>query len=129
MVERRQRATLWGKAYFITPRLVTRFLGDGKQLIWFTPMATRPNYYAVRIDSSWKISNWEEPPNLIDHVDEIYSAIEEEYGNQDDEGNENASFPVLCDDCGSSWVELDLEELKKGHLIAQRKRAARIKGA
>jgi len=58
---RRRKTKFWGRHYFITPRLVDWVHGDGLQLIYFTPLNTRPNYYVVRIDSKVSLDNSDEP--------------------------------------------------------------------
>ena len=32
----------WGKKHRISPMLIDRIWGDGKQVIWLTPLNTRP---------------------------------------------------------------------------------------
>ena len=44
----------WGGQYKVTPLLADEHLGDGRLLLWFEPLNTRPHYYLVRIDSSWR---------------------------------------------------------------------------
>ena len=41
---RKRLVRFWGRRYFVTPALVAEKLGDGKKLIRFEPMDTRPNY-------------------------------------------------------------------------------------
>jgi hypothetical protein len=88
----------WGRDYRIKPYLVAKHLGDGQQLIWLSPLMTRPNYYIVRIDRGWDFDAHDWP----DRLEEIYELIEEECGNSDWEGYENQGFPVLRDG-GSCW--------------------------
>jgi len=80
-IERRTRVLWWGQPRYITPRLVARTFGDGKQWIGLAPIMYRPNHFIVRIDSAWSLSNWDTSGAvlLIDHIDEIYDAIEEEF--------------------------------------------------
>ncbi len=59
---------------------------------------TRPDYYIVRIDSSWDFDS-EDWPDLLE---EIYEAIEAECGSDNDEGNEGEGFPVFSSG-GSCW--------------------------
>lgn len=109
VIERRQRTSLWGKTYYRTPRLVTEVFGDGRQLIWLTPLATRPNWYIVRIDSRWQLSNHATEGELFhDHKDEVYDSIEAEYGESDDDyGGERREWPALNLSCGCGWGEED----------------------
>jgi len=80
LIEKRRKVYHWGQPHMVTPRLVTTVFGDGKQLIGLAPMMYRPHYFVVRIDSSWNISNYAHDCELlIDHMDEIYDAIEDEF--------------------------------------------------
>lgn len=105
--------TFWGQRYRITPRLVSKILGDGKKIIHFTPLATRPDYYIIRVDSQWDLDNGGKD-SIYDHLEELYNAIEDDYGNyfeewQHDNGRtyiKHHDFPALNIDCGSSWGEM-----------------------
>lgn len=114
----------WGSDYTCDPRFVDQALGDGNVLLGLQPLNTRPNYYVIRIDSSWHLSCCREcedkcPDELIDHLEEIYEAIDEEYcdvdsirySNENDieEGEEPDSdkWPALDLYCGSSWFALN----------------------
>lgn len=125
----------WGREYTVTPLLVTRVLGDGGQVIAFQPLATRPDYYVVRVDSSWDLDNhhWEAPEPFIDHVDEVYEAIELEYGHADQCNEaicpadcngehppewEPEGWPVCNSEYGSGWWFL------AGHEAGRKERAA-----
>lgn len=134
LIEKRRKTRLWGQTYMVTPKLVAEIFGDGTQLLGLQPLNTRPNYYVVRIDSSWHTSNGDGPPNLHDHLDEIYAAIEAEFGSAecgycgghyggdpetDCEGCkgskwEEGAWPKLDDECGSSWFEMDWPKVKRG---------------
>lgn len=106
-IERRCKVRHWGSDYTVTPRLVSEVFGDGRQLIWLQPLNTRPNYYVVRIDSAWNRSNLaQEGDVLCDHLDEIYDAIDDEYGraHKADE-DECRDFPALDLDAGCAWGE------------------------
>jgi hypothetical protein len=114
LTEARERS-LWGFPQTVKPALVDRVFGDGRQIIGFETLDSRPAYYVVRVDSTWSASNWDddapvqaapddggangsdddaadlrrEPTRVGDHVDEIYLAIEESFGNN-----------RWCDRCG-----------------------------
>ena len=117
---RKRLVRFWGRRYFVTPALVAEKLGDGKKLIRFEPMDTRPNYYVVFVDSSWNTSNWEPcKEHICDHLDEIRAAIREQYRERwetwysDKAGREyhrRNRFPALCDASGASWGELSQED-------------------
>lgn len=47
-------------------------------------MDTRPDYYILRVDSSWSTRN-SDPNPVCDHLNEIYDAIENQFGRHDDE--------------------------------------------
>lgn len=81
---------LWGEMVMVTPAPVAAHFGDGKLLLRLCPIAHRPNYYLVRIDSSCV-----DDDKLRDTLDEIYETIEEEYG---------------CEDQRIEWAEEDLKE-------------------
>src|SRR5690242_2426593 len=109
---RRRKVRVWGRIYFITPRLVDRIWGDGKQIIWFSPLNTRPNYYVACIPSGLSLNSLDDPCFADEVLDELYEAIEEQFGEayetwtSDKNGREytrHNPFPALSDDCGSEW--------------------------
>lgn len=99
----------WGHDYEVTPALVDKVFGDGRQVIFFTPLASRPNWYVVRVDSSWSEDNWNSSATdyVYDHTDEIYDAIDHQYGNahyeDEPEDSEGEDFPSLHDGYGVGW--------------------------
>jgi hypothetical protein len=98
--------SLWGCETTFTPAFVEEKLGDGLQWIWLAPMNARPKYYVIRIDSAWKTDNdqWNGEDTIGDHIDEIYEAIEDEYGCSEDEMNAGtAEFPHITIEGGSCW--------------------------
>lgn len=110
IVERRHKTTFWGRTYFVTPRLVNRIYGDGKKLVGIVPLNTRPNYYVVRVDSTWSPSNWDTGPTLGEHTDEMLWDIEEQFGRawyDDDppQRKRGRPFPALNDEVGISWFD------------------------
>lgn len=113
-VEIQEHVRFWGSEYDITPAFVAAFFGDGKQLVAITPLNTRPNYYVIRVDSSWNLSNFQDEPIMGDYIDEIYDAIEAEYGCMDDRDEEDETpeeergWPMLNSECGSSWSSFTL---------------------
>ena len=66
----------WAQKYHGSDAFVPEPLGDGKQLVHLTPLATRPWCYVLMVDSSWD--------DLAEHTEEMYEAIEMEYGHCDD---------------------------------------------
>jgi len=104
---------LWGQKHLVRPALVTEVFGDGKKLVCLTPTAHRPNYYVVQVDSSWELDNFASGENFCDHLDDIYDAIEEQFGRSidhfddcpedcDGSGKCYQGFPGLSADDGSS---------------------------
>ncbi len=117
-IERRQAGYLWGQKHFFTPRLLGEVFGDGKQLIWISGINTRPAFWAVRVDSSWSLDNWGESPVLADHLEEIYQAIEGEYGTGEKEDGSlyaKAQFPEACGlGSGCQWGEFTQDDSAAG---------------
>jgi len=104
-IEQPHGRRMYGQWYEVHPRLVSEKFGDGRKLIGLAPIMTRPQYYVVRIDSRWTIDNRKPGPCLYDHLDEIYEAIEDEYGyafEDDEEAGEAPPWPALRPG-GSSW--------------------------
>lgn len=106
----------WGADVICDPRFVEEALGDGNVLLAFTPLDTRPNHYLIRIDSRWHLSGCrcegECPDDLFEHLEEIYQAIEEQYGNacwaqEEDKEAEQDTWPALSEDNGSCWCVVD----------------------
>lgn len=120
-----QKAYHWGYYYDVTPAVAKGHLGDGRQLLMVQSLNTRPNYYLIRIDSSWSVDNsdeWRDRMDsevyemLIDEFSEkerereflaedlIAAGIEPTAENTDLDGNEDRlGFPVLNLDCGHAW--------------------------
>lgn len=110
LVQRRV-AHFWGQRHIVTPRLADWIHGDGKQVIYFTPLATRPQHYVVRIDSRVDLDS----DAFRGHVLEgIYEALEDQFGRHRDEYEhdngrtyvKHNGWPALDDDYGSAWGTL-----------------------
>lgn len=109
IIERPRTRSLWGQTLkHMSNAYVWEAMGDGLKLASLTPLATRPTSYALRVDSSWD--------DLGEHVEEMYQAIEAEYGNcddkwypEDDEPEEPpewwGEWPALNASCGCTWGE------------------------
>lgn len=114
-VEREEEQVLWGQVYRGTPRLVSEVFGDGKQWVGWRPLASRPNYYVVRVDSRWNLSNWGRGEPLSDHITDIYQAVEDEFGSADCSscGEIFGDGDGHCDECAdmtasdAEWPALD----------------------
>lgn len=100
MIEKPHKCVFWGANYTITPRLLDKVFGDGKQLCCITPLATRPNYFVVRVDSGAEF-------DVHDILDDIADAAEEEYGHYDSESDDeyDRTFPVVDWGMGACWGE------------------------
>lgn len=85
-VERKHRVRFWGESYTIKPLLVSEKLGDGLGLIFIEPLFTRPNYYVIRVDSSWVAPNRWGQINIRDHLFEdeerVLCVIEDDFCNE-----------------------------------------------
>lgn len=128
------KLTFWGKEYDITPAKVNQVLGDGKKILWFEPLNTRPDYYIIRVDSSFGTEGNDDHEDIEDVIEAIadeYSEIERERecleqdlvdqgiepdgDNTDLAGNEDRlGWPVLSLDSGYSWGEMKLTKRKSG---------------
>ena len=119
------RATGWsyesGQKHLVYPRLVDEIFG--KLLIALTPcFNSTPNYYVVRVGSGWltmsrPYSGSNDEP-LRDHLDEIYDAIREQFGevieeDEEDDRNRDDEWPMLNLEIGCSWGRLDWPEYPK----------------
>ena len=112
-VEKRHRTRFWGRTYMVKPRLVDEIFGDGKKLFGIEPLNSRPNYYVIRGDSKWDVSNWADGETIGQHIEEILESIEEQFGRAwyDDDPPQRKSgrpFPALNDDVGVGWFEVRL---------------------
>lgn len=133
LVETPHMAWLWhkGDARLIRPVLIEQVFGDGLQLFGFTTINSRPNYYVIQGDSRWS-DDWMLDGyggGFGDHVDEVYDAIENEwgpshcgeclerYGQRDDGADpctacedatpDEGEFPSLDWEGGCSWWAYD----------------------
>ena len=104
--------TLWGQPHHNhTPVLINQVHGDGKCLIYIVPLATLPNYYILRVDSTVRKMIEDDEDEIRDLVDqELLNMIEDEVGPhewEDDDGNEHLDpWPALDESCGHGWGEI-----------------------
>lgn len=128
--------SLWveGDSGPMTPFVIDEAFGDGLHLMTVSTINQRPNYWVIRIDSSWQGAHWpyyrggEDVRG--DHIDEIIDAIEDECGRAGvclDEPCDNcedtcckcgdfdsgAAFPEIDYDTGCSWGEISWSWLMK----------------
>lgn len=93
-------ARLWGTDFAVTPRVVPGQLGDGRKLIALQPANTRPDYYVVRLDGGTDMND------PAEWLDDAYDLIADAFGDDGD-----APFPALSSSSGSSWDEIDAEDV------------------
>lgn len=104
----------WGNDYEnFVPVLAEKQHGDGKRLMWFSSMDTRPNYYLIRVDSGLLAGDSEEEikDNIRDFVDQtLIEALEDEFGcwsEESEDEDEYPGFPVVCLETGFFWRFFD----------------------
>lgn len=129
LIEVRQVQCMWGPKdrHWITPRLVSRIYGDGRQLIALYPIMFRPNHFVIRIDSAMNTGG-DEFRELLDEIyDDIYDEFFEwpwakQYGRtwHEDDSADMDSRIQWSDGC--AWETIMWPALKS------RKRAAQAKG-
>ena len=105
--------THWGQKYYNhVPVLIDSIHGDGQCLICIVPLATRPDYYIIRVDSSVKQMIKDNDDEIIDFIEEeLCKMIRAEYGSYDDnedydEHDVMEPFPALNYSCGYGWEEI-----------------------
>jgi hypothetical protein len=115
----------WGQPHTVKPVIVDEVFGDGEKLICLSPTNHRPEYYVVQVDSSWNLDNFAEGELLCEHLDEIYDAIEGQFGRPYEHGDHEedecpdeekcyVGFPGLSEDGGCSWGEIELQASNNG---------------
>ncbi len=81
---KRHKTSLWGSESGTTPTVVHTVFGDGHSIITLEPTNDRPSYYVMLADSTIKC--FEDALEFISCNEElVFQAIEEEYGNVDDQ--------------------------------------------
>ncbi len=119
-----RKVSWWGSEYTVTPAVARGHCGDGKILLRVWMLNTRPNYYLVRVDSSFFDDDNE---NAVDEMVELlcdeFSEKETERGylkedllaqgieptreNMDLAGNEDRlGWPVVSLDSGYCWERI-----------------------
>src|SRR6202042_101888 len=84
------------------------------------PLDTQPNYYLIRVDSTWSDSNDGGPMLIYEHIDEILEAIRAQCGSANPGRHKNGSgkgappsWPPLPYSSGISWFgPSDLTEVQ-----------------
>lgn len=105
---KRRFTKFWGQRQIIQPQLLDKIFGDGKQLMYVTPLDTRPNYYVVRIDSKTDLNSHDTYTNFIEQV---LQAIEEEFDSVDNYEQKYIKDTLMCRryyaDKGERWKSYD----------------------
>lgn len=104
---RRRKISFWGVTYFIRPCLLSEVFGDGKTVLALQPLATRPDRYLIRVDSSTDLDS----EQFYKSLEDLYNAIENEFfPHRDEYDHENGRtyvkhrpFPALDTSYGVSW--------------------------
>lgn len=105
-----KRGYLWvpEDAVTFTPALLSRVYGDGRALISLATCNQRPQYYIIRIDSAWECGvDMHAPPGspeLVEFLDDIYGALEEEFG--ECEADQDEDDPDIIEN-GYPWPAFD----------------------
>ena len=114
LVERPHTRRLWTVPREVSPKLVSATFGRGDRLIGLGPITQRPQYFVVRIDSSWRLEAEDDEPSIRDHIDDIKDAIEDQFGMHvlDDEEIEDgedvrAEWPTPDFGIGCEWFPID----------------------
>lgn len=119
--------SLWteGDSGMMTPHVCKASFGDGMYLLTISTIHQRPNYWVMRVDSSWREArhgyHWFRESSVGDHIDDVLAAIEEECGRAgecledpcdncddttckcSDDYSADKAFPELDDRYGCSW--------------------------
>jgi hypothetical protein len=81
---KKHKTFLWGQESETTPTVVHTVFGDGGSVVTLEPTNGRPDYYVILADSSFNC--FEDFLRFVAENEElVFQAIEEEYGNADDE--------------------------------------------
>jgi hypothetical protein len=107
----RRKRTLWTQPYMVSPALVRHKFGNGKRLIWLTPIMHRPYYYLVWIDDRWGLTNFGDGEEFCNHTDEVWTAIAEEFGERERKSEAQYRWPEVDDDGGCAWGAANLDDV------------------
>jgi len=93
---KRHKTSLWGQESETTPTVVHTVFGDGGSVVTLEPMDSRPDYYVILADSSFNCFE-DFLGFMADNEELVLQAIEDEYGNVDDEAGydwEDGEMPL-----------------------------------
>lgn len=103
-----RKLTMWTMPCMVRPALVKKEFGRADLLLALAPISHRPAYYLVWIDSSWL----EDQARFVDHhIDDIYEAIEEEFGCHSQEDGSAYQWPTADFLDGSCWRKASLDNV------------------
>lgn len=112
-----QRRTLWTMPSMVRPALSATRHGAGDLLIGLMAMQHRPLYYLVWIDAGWWPDSGGAKDEFHDVLDEqIWPALEDEFGRRDSESMARYRWPEVDDD-GCVWFVAAAD-----HVLTARKR-------
>jgi hypothetical protein len=97
---RERTKTMWGQKTISYDCLIEAQHGDGKQLVYFQTMNSRPFYYIIRVDSSLDLDkDYNEilPENSDVYFDEMLMRMIEEEHDNIDKYEETESGMYTCD--------------------------------
>jgi ribosomal protein S27E len=132
-IEIKTTVTFWVSTSTFTPCLCSKVFGDGRALLQLWALNSRPRFYIIRIDSTWEVDDYDAPgdaPDLHDHLDDIYAALESDFGaarwaddeDVQDEGPERVDemreWPAFNDDAGTSWARFDWPTIRGIALVS-----------
>ena len=101
---KKRKAWLWGHESETTPTIVHTVFGDGHSIITLEPTNDRPAYYVMLADSTIKC--FEDALHFISYNEElVFQAIEEEYGNIDDQQYDEEGKEIEYDPYGDHSCE------------------------
>lgn len=112
---------LWTPEHMVTfvPALSPRIYGDGRALLRLATINQRPQYYVLRIDSSWSLAlDYRAPDGAVDvveFIDDFVSGLEEDFGPARDGNGErypDYAWPDYDDEGGCAWSRHDWPRLR-----------------
>ena len=99
---KKHKASLWGQKSETTPTVVHTVFGDGGSVVTLEPANSRPDRYIILADSSFNC--FEDFLQFMRENEElVLQAIEEEYGNVDDQQYDEDGKEIDCYD--DEWEE------------------------
>jgi len=99
---KRHKTSLWGQESETTPTVVHTVFGDGGSVVTLEPANSRPCYYVILADSSFNCFE-DFLRFMADNEELVLQAIEEEYGNVDDQQYDEDGYAIETPD--DDWWE------------------------